>query len=40
MLGFEADGHERILETLLLQKGDFIKAQRQDQWAERASLGS
>ena len=38
-LGFEDDGQERILETSLMQKGDFIKAQGQDPWAERAALG-
>jgi len=40
MLGFEADGQERILETSLVQKGDFIKAQGQDQWIETAAPGS
>ena len=31
-----AESHERILETSLVQKGDFIKAGRQDPWAGRA----
>ena len=30
MVGFGADGQERILETSLVQKGGFIKAQGQD----------
>ena len=30
MLGFEADGQERILEMSLVQNGDFIRAQGQD----------
>ena len=38
MLGFGADGQERILETTLVQKGGFIRAPRQDPWAERAAL--
>ena len=37
MLSFEADGQERILEMSLVQKGGFIKAQRQDLWAEMRS---
>ena len=39
-LGFDADGQEGILETSLVQKGGFIKAQGQDPWAERVALGS
>jgi len=39
-LGFKPEGQERILETSLVQKGGFIKARRQDPWAERAVLGS
>lgn len=38
-MGFRAHGQERILETSSVQKGGFIKAQRQDPWAERATLG-
>ena len=34
-----ADGQERIFEDVLVQKADFIKAQGQDPWAERAALG-
>ena len=34
----ELKGQERILEMFLVQKGDFITAQRQDPWAERAAL--
>ena len=30
MLGFKANGQERILETSLVQKGDFIEAQGQN----------
>ena len=30
---------KRILETSLVPKGDFIKAQGQDPWAGRALLG-
>ena len=38
-LGFEADGQERILETSVMQKGDFIfKAWGQDLWAEIDAL--
>ena len=40
MLGFEAKGQESILESSLVQKGGFIKAQGQDLQAERAALGS
>ena len=40
MLGFEADGQEKILEMALVQKGGFIKAQGQDPWAKRGALGS
>ena len=40
MLGFRADGQERIFETSLVQKGGFTKAGGQDQRAERAALGS
>ena len=40
MLGFEANGQERILEMSLVQKRGFIKAQGQDPWAERAAPGS
>lgn len=32
MLGFKADGQERILETSSLQKGGFMKAQGQGPW--------
>ena len=32
-------GKEGILETPVMQKGDFIKARGQDLWAERAILG-
>ena len=39
-LGFRADGQERILGTSLMQKDVFIKAWRQDSWAERATLES
>jgi len=39
-LGFEANSQERILETPLVQKGDFIKAWGWDPWAERVALGS
>lgn len=39
MLGFGASGHERILETSLVQKGGFLKALGWDAWAERAALG-
>ena len=38
-VGSGAEGQERILETSLVQKGDFIKALGQDPWAERAALG-
>ena len=34
ILGFGANGQERIPETFLVQEGGFIKAQGQDQWAE------
>ena len=40
MLGFEADGQERILGTSLVEKHGFIKAWRQDLWAEGAAWGS
>ena len=40
MLGFKTDGQERILEMSLVHKGEFIKAQGQDPWVERAALGS
>jgi len=40
LLGFEVDGQESILETSLVQKGGFIKAQGQDPWAERTVVGS
>ena len=40
MLGFKADSQESILETSLVQKCGLIKAQEQDLWAERATLGS
>ena len=36
-MGSGANGQERIIETV--QKGSFIKAQRQDPWAGRAALG-
>ena len=36
--GYGADGQERILETSLGQKGNFMKAQGQNPWAERAAL--
>ena len=39
MLGFGADGQERIVEMSLVQKGDFMKARGQDLWVERAALG-
>ena len=39
MVGFRANGQERILETSLVQKAVFIKAQGQDPWIERATLG-
>ena len=39
MLGFGADGQERILEISLVQKGGFIKAQAKNPWAETAALG-
>ena len=39
MLGFRADGPERILKTSLVQKGGFIIAQGQNSWMERAALG-
>ena len=39
IVGFRAYGQERILEDTFVQKGDFIKAQGQDPWAERAALG-
>ena len=39
MLGFRANGQERILETSSVQKGGFTKAQEQNPWAERAALG-
>ena len=40
MLGFEANGQEKILEMSLVQKGGFIKAWGQNLWAEKAALGS
>ena len=39
MGGSGADGQERILEMSLVQKGDFIKAQGQNLWADRAAVG-
>lgn len=36
VVGAGADGQEQILETFLVQKGDFDKAQ--GLWAERAAL--
>ena len=36
VLGFRADGQERILEMFLVQKGGFIKAQGQDPWARKS----
>ena len=39
MLGFRANGQERILEMSLVQKGSFIIARGQDPWAESAALG-
>ena len=39
VLGFEADGQERILQMSSVQKGVFIKAWGQDLWAERAAQG-
>ena len=40
VLGLGTDGQERILESSLVQRGGFIKAQGQDPWAERAALSS
>lgn len=40
MLGFEDNGQERILETSLVQKGGFIKAQGQAPGAGRVAPGS
>ena len=38
VVGLGANGQERILETSSVQKkGGFIKAQRQDSWAERTA---
>ena len=37
MVGFGADGQERILEDVFGVKGDFIKARGQDPWAEGAA---
>lgn len=34
MLGFRAKGQGRTLKMTSVQKGDFIKAQRRDLWAE------
>ena len=34
MLGFEANGQEKILEMSLVQKGELIEAQGQDPGAE------
>ena len=39
-LGSGANGQEKMLETSLVHKGDFLKAQKQDPWVERAALGS
>ena len=39
MLEFRTNGQERILEMSSVQKHSFIKAQRQNPWAERAALG-
>ena len=40
MVGFGANGQERILEDIFgAKKGDFLKAQGQDPWTERAALG-
>ena len=39
VLGFGADGQERILEMSSMQKGSFIKAQGHKLWAERAAQG-
>ena len=40
MVGWSrANGQERILEDIFGAEGDFIKAWRQDPWAERAALG-
>ena len=39
ILGFEANGQERILATFFVQKGSFIKTWVHDPWAERAALG-
>ena len=35
-----ANGQERILKTSSVQKGNFIKAKREDRWAERAATAS
>ena len=40
MLGFEAEGPERILDLSLVQKGGFIKAPRTGPMGRKASLGS
>ena len=37
MLWFEADNQERILETFLVQRSSFIKAQGKDLWLGRKS---
>lgn len=39
ILGFEADGPDRILETSLVLKGGFMKAGGLDTRAEGAALG-
>ena len=39
MVGFGAGGQKRILEDIFGAKGDFIKVQGQDLWAERVALG-
>ena len=38
MVGFGADGQERMLEDVFGAKGDFIKAWGQDLWTERAAF--
>ena len=37
--GLELTAKKGFLKTSLVQKNDFIKAQRQVPWAERAALG-
>ena len=39
VLGFRANSQERMLQTSLVQKGGFIKAQGQDPWAEELHWG-